>query len=402
LFILINRFKKRFIVNKLIIIKLNKFEIHKKFVNYYFLFIIALHIPLFYYFYLLNSNGGDYWLSADWILSYDFGFIRRGLFGSILNLLTSNPETKLVILSLVLSFLYITIIFLIYKIYTSTNQNFISLTLLVSPIFIIFPLLDFRGSFRKELLGFTSLLLIYQFFNKFKRSNKRFFLLIAYIISIFSSEVNFLFLPFIVIYIYENRNSSKYKIYIFEYLSTSILYILLFFLTSESVDKNLDLICNDLLNNNYSKNICEGSIRFMKFKFNETIGYVLASITKEKIYGYFILTIFSFLPFISDINWLIKNKNKILMSVLYFTPFFFIAMDWGRWLYIYFSCLIIEYFNYQDKKSNNKYLLFLIPINFLTWNVNHFYEDIETVIKNFLHLNHVKYIELIEAISKLT
>lgn len=381
---------------------MNKFEINRKIVNYYFLFISALHIPLFYYFYLLNSNGGDYWLSTDWILNYDFGFIRRGLFGSILNLLSSNPETKLLVLSLFLSFLYISIIFLIYKIYTSTNQNFVSLTLLASPLFIIFPLLDFRGSFRKELLGFISLLLIYQFFNEVKRSNKRFFLLITYIISIFSSEVNFLFLPFIVIHIYENRNSNKFKIYIFEYLSASILYILLFFLTSESVGKNLDLICNDLLNNNYSKNICDGSIRFMKLKFNETVGYVLASITKEKIFGYFILTVLGFLPFISDINWLVKNKNKILISGTYFAPFFFIAMDWGRWLYIFFSCLIIKYFNYQDKNSNNKYILFLIPFNFLTWNVNHFYEDMGTVIKNFLHLNLFKYIELIEAISKLT
>ena len=30
----------------------------------------------------LNLDGGHQWLTADWLINYNFGFIRRGMFGS--------------------------------------------------------------------------------------------------------------------------------------------------------------------------------------------------------------------------------------------------------------------------------------------------------------------------------
>jgi uncharacterized membrane protein len=54
-----------------------------------FLILILLYIPLFKYYIFLNNNGGHSFMTADWLINYRFGYINRGLFGTLVLYLLS-------------------------------------------------------------------------------------------------------------------------------------------------------------------------------------------------------------------------------------------------------------------------------------------------------------------------
>ena len=91
-----------------------------------------LFLPLINFYRILNEKGGSEWLTAEWLISYDYGFVRRGGFGFLLNLVTKNFNHKILLLILVLSFLYLYIVNSVLNLYVSKNQNFSSLILLFS------------------------------------------------------------------------------------------------------------------------------------------------------------------------------------------------------------------------------------------------------------------------------
>ena len=131
--------------------------------NYrYFLFILLIltYIPLFSYYRELNLNGGHSFLSADWLINYKFGYVNRGLIGTLIVSLSKSGTTLLNLITYSLIFIYILIFYFLHKTFNNKNQNLISYFLIFSPLAFLFPIYDSQGSFRKEILGILALYIL--------------------------------------------------------------------------------------------------------------------------------------------------------------------------------------------------------------------------------------------------
>jgi hypothetical protein len=162
-------------------------------INLPFIFTIILYIPLFTYFYEINLNGGHTYLTADWLINYNFGYIKRGLPGTIILYFFRSAENILNFISYSLISVYIINIYLTLKLFKKYKQNLQSYILLISPATLLFPLFDSQGGFRKEMLGFFVLLILLNFDNS---KNNIIFLIFSsaiYGFSVFSHEVNLFF-----------------------------------------------------------------------------------------------------------------------------------------------------------------------------------------------------------------
>ena len=135
--------------------------------NFLFIFLSILYFPLFKYYIYLNNNKGHTFLTSDWLINYNYGFVKRGLAGTIFFNLTSDPDLMLDIISGVLITIYLFIFYFLNKSFKSQKQNLISIILIFSPAAFLFPIYDSQGGFRKEIIGILALFIIAsQFRNK--------------------------------------------------------------------------------------------------------------------------------------------------------------------------------------------------------------------------------------------
>ena len=183
--------------------------------NYLVFFIlILLYIPLFKYYIFLNNNGGHSFMTADWLINYRFGYINRGLFGTVVLFLFNNSNSILNFLSIGLISIYITIFYYLTKTLNLMSQNVITYVLIFSPATFLFNIYDSQGSFRKEILGILSIFLLISATKN--NSNKKYIIMssIIYTIGIFSHSVNLFFLTTILLIISKKINQKS----VFTYL----------------------------------------------------------------------------------------------------------------------------------------------------------------------------------------
>ena len=364
-----------------------------------FLIFNILFFPLINFYRILNENGGSEWLTAEWLINYNYGFVRRGGFGFLLDLVTNNFNSKLTLLILILSFLYFYIVNSVLILYVSQKQNFISLILLFSPLFLFFPLYDIQGSFRKELLGFAIFLYLLK---NFKIKSNNYLILFFYTVSIFSSEVNLLFYPFIVYFIFKNFEKTIFLKFLFLFSSINIIYIFFYLFFSNIFSEKFAKICNSLITSGLKNNICDGALYSSSLNLYETIqkyGYI--NLNFDSIFTHFVILIIALLPLIKS-SWFKKNLNIFILIFAYFLLFFIISADWGRWLHIFIFCITCLYFiepGKQNLKLNYLYKILIFIFYSQTWNVNHFKNNLNVFYNNLLNPNYELYYYLLNFVN---
>lgn len=375
--------------------------INQKKINLYlFLIFNFLFLHLIIFFTIINKNGGSEWLTAEWLINYNHGFVRRGGFGFFLDLFTNDLNQKLIILTLILSFLYFYVVNSILNLYTKHNQNFISLTLLFSPLFLFFPIYDIQASFRKELLGFAMFLYLIK---NFKNNSNNYLILFIYIIAIFSSEVNLLFYPFVMYFIFNNFKKEVFLKNFFIFSSINFLYVFIYIYYSNTFEEKFSRICNDFLLGGLSNNICEGVLYSSSLDLNETFqkfGYI--NLNFDSVLTHFLILIIAILPLLKS-SWFKTNLINFFLIFIYFLLFFIISADWGRWLHVFIFCITCLYFNEPKKetlKLSYTFKALIIIFYNQTWNVNHFTNDSSTFYNNLINPNFELYFYLINFINE--
>ena len=198
--------------------------------NYLVFFIlILLYIPLFKYYIFLNNNGGHSFMTADWLINYRFGYINRGLFGTLVLFLFDDSNSILNFLSIVLISIYLAIFYYLTKTLNFMSQNIITYVLIFSPATFLFNIYDSQGSFRKEILGILSIFLLISATKN--NSDKKYIIMssIIYTIGIFSHSVNLFFLTTLLLIIFKKINSKSVFTYFLFLIPTSINFISTFY-----------------------------------------------------------------------------------------------------------------------------------------------------------------------------
>ena len=353
-----------------------------------FFFLLIINYLFFNYRILSRENG---YILGDWILNYNGGFVRRGLIGHLFFNISKTFNISIINITYVFSsFIYISSLFLFYRILKKNTSNILILIFIFLPSTFLFVFFDPLTAGRKEILILFFFLI---YFLNLKNNNfyYKIFIFILSVIIMLTHEILFFQLPYLFVlrYLYIkkiNNDPTKLKNYSLEILIFTTGLILFFLIFKFSNLHNNDALCNSLTEIGLSTNVCYGTIN--DFGRNSKMFYALWSYFFDRNYfiNYSIYTLLTLLP-LTYIYLNSKNKpfGKKIFGIAFFCFLFSILFivrvnDWGRYLNLSFLlqfliCLSFVELGNDNKKINfklNKYVKVLALIAYLTsWHMPH-------------------------------
>ena len=364
--------------------------------NLIFISLVLLYVPLFQYYVNLNNIGGHSFMTADWLINYNFGYINRGLFGTILLNIFDNKHSILNALSVILILVYLSIFYFLSLTFKTRKQNIISIVLIFSPATFLFNIYDSQGSFRKEIIGILAILSLSSYL--YKKNNKLIYLSsIVYSIGIFSHSVNLFFLITILIILFKFIKTNNLIHYLIFVIPTLLNFSFFFVFSNSENDliSKRDLMCLQLDKLDLA-NLCGyGAFDFLVLDLNAayyiTQNYVINE-NRSASYLYILLFLISIAPLLFDKNFYTNAKYYIIIAMS-FIPLFIIAYDWGRWIYIMSICYLVIFLISEKNvlSINFAYLFIIFPIVFriehccnpiFQLNLDYFLGNLTYLIKN--------------------
>ena len=286
---------------------------------------------------------------VEWLNNYNYGFIRRAFFGSLISFFSKNLGLDLFILTFLTQvFFYVFFYYISLKIVLFQKKyNFIFLLVILSPLGFLYPLAELSALGRQEIifLSFTG----FFFYSLLKKRIiiSQLTLLILIPVSVLTHEGVIVYLPYIFIANFFFLE-KKIKINLL-FIVYSLLIILLFII---SLDKNIlyvEIICKELsqkINNEECKNL-NGITKILDYD-SKALDQFLAMFKIVPVIKNIFFVILGYLPFFLIVNNKIKinifytkiNPYLIFCICLMLTSPIFTTVDWGRWFYINYICSI--------------------------------------------------------------
>lgn len=280
------------------------------------------------------------WCFGDWIINYqDGGFKRRGLFGTLF--IGINELTQINLEYIVFAFvalLYTAIFYLLFKLFWNEKNNLFVIALILLPTGFGMMVKDPNIATRKEMLIFF-MYLVYILCLRSKIIIKDITITFFIIISMLSHEATFFYLPFVgLAYFTKNEGlpSDKLKrIVLYQFLPALIILIYLYkFGVTLKTDNTVAFF------KAHGLTLEEMGI-FDYSPSYDVLGYYKSHPYDYQTYGISILlgalTVYLYCKF----NKVKINKIFLIIQILFLIPLFYMAVDWGRWVNIFFSLLTI-------------------------------------------------------------
>jgi hypothetical protein len=284
------------------------------------------------------SSGGDSWKTADWLINYSAGPLRRGLTGTIL-LALSDLGLPLLWLTYVFQVsIYAVIFIVVLELYKQRERGVFWLLILYSPAFLLFSFYDFQGGFRKEIIIFSIFAYFCLLYScKTITQTKLVFISIGYVFAGLSHELTVFTLPFFVYLLFisakqgliTERVAVIYSAF-FAVASTAIL----MFATLHKGDVAIsEAICQSLINRHLNPDICVSAITWLGTDSIKAASIVLKQISYVSLFTP-ILFVVAVAPLFFTTWWKKQTYVLLTISIFSFSPLFITAIDWGRWVYI--------------------------------------------------------------------
>lgn len=353
------------------------------------------------------------WCIGDWLINYQGGIVRRGLPGEIFFNLSQIFGINQIILTVSFQvILYGIFIFNSCRLAMHSSFSTSIIILFVSPAFILFPILDPLGSFRKEILLFALLsFMCYSLLSPAKLSEFfPFFLGLCSAFIVLSHEILTVYLPYLIIasLLYEKKLGKITKGVMIAIAPSAIIGFLISVLAhgNEQIVFN---ICNSLANNapldctypySYS-----GAISFLDKDFSFAHEFVLISISEDIWILYILLAVLSFTPIFLILTFgklnIMPNKEVrfwtivfLLIPIICSILLLWIVADYGRIIYINTVCISLLILMAASDKNNKPMLINLrssIPLVLclifpVSWRLIHWKASIEN---SFPLLSHI-------------
>mgnify|MGYP001246612591 CR=1 FL=1 len=375
--------------------KLNLFNLHTL-IRIFFFFIFLNYL----YFSIRLTIRENSWIAGDWLMNYEAGILRRGFSGEIILLISKISSISVTyLLIFIQTSLFLTFLYFLFNILYKKKINLWFLFLLFSPVTIAFTFYDPLTVGRKEVIFFA----FYTIYVSFLLKNLKWSIIrnLAYFligcIFVLIHEIFIFFSTFFIFskifYLYKKNikiNIINLSNELFLIIGSLIAAIILVFFSSN--DPNLkELVCNRLIDNGLSPEICTGALTeiffsnylnsyksFGLFEYIISYGYI-------KTYTIAILLFFTPLILFLFFQKLDKKDIKIFIIFLIFqlifvASIFIVVNDWGRYLNIYFILILVfvSYFFLEEKvreikKFNFKRLIivFFLILYASSWHMPH-------------------------------
>ena len=205
------------------------------------------------------SNG---WIIGDWLINYQGGFVRRGLGGSLLllvsDLLKIPPNLTVAFFQILLYCSYFVILFLLIR---KKSLNTWFLILLLSPATLLFPVYDIHAVGRKEIILFFLFALFVYCLKRYGTLPNRTVLLFSAAIAVFTffHELIFFFIPYFMVaaFIESSIHTQPYRLSKYScLLAGSMAAMVPLYLFGKVI--NGELLCQGLLSRGLGPDICGG------------------------------------------------------------------------------------------------------------------------------------------------
>lgn len=331
-------------------------------------FIILYSLIIYKYQYLKFPNT---YTITEWLINYQGGFIRRGLLGEILYFFYEKKLFKLEnIFYFFITFIYSSIIFLYFNSINKLKIDKIFLVLLLSPLFLVYPLIEIDIIGRKEVFLFLLLLLYVNFLTNSSIKFQLLYIFLSTNLLFFIHEgLIFYFQFFLLLFYISNINNINSKNLILISIFGLIYYISLIYLTlfffNNSLPQTYQII------NSYSdlnfRNL--GAFYWIDKDIFFAINKIFELINLYTVIKFLFINLFFQILFFT---YFFKIKKTIIFLVicnLLSLPLFFLALDWGRFIYILFnlnliSIICLKYLNLIEYKNifKNNYVFIFITL----------------------------------------
>ena len=205
----------------------------------------------------------------------------------------------------------------------------------LSPAFLLFPLLSFQGGLRKELLVLVVFALVAWLLSL--RANAWWFMLPLglFTLASFSHETAALSLPAFVVLLWQGRKNGIFSRsqtvgLVVGWSVVGGLALLIAFLYPGTTDQ-AQAICQSLIDLGFSSEACAGAISVIGQSFSDAMQGVS---TRYPAYlGYLPLAAFALIPFgVLRAPWVLWLL--LLVSYLALVPLYMTGIDYGRWIYL--------------------------------------------------------------------
>lgn len=308
----------------------------------------------------LHNINSDGYILGDWLINYqDGGFKRRGLSGSFFFLLQDLSGIPLHYLVFGFQVVIITLFFYYYfKIVQYKEATFLYLSLLLSSIgFVgIFNCVDYVG--KKEFIVFF--LFAYFIFSLDRNTlskTKEYMISLGLFIAMFFHEITLFFIPYFLIALYLKTDKIELKRY-FKYILAVFVPAVIILLFGKEINEGNSL---EILKDRGV--ILTRGIFFWDIDERQYI--------KEHINDY-LLYIFSFGLSVFHLWFYLKYQTKrkiisilLIVAFLFSLPLFYLAIDWGRWMYIHMIFIIVLFASLlKDSNSSSSSENFILNQKF--------------------------------------
>lgn len=332
-----------------------------------FFFIILYALIIYQHQYLKFPNT---YTITEWLINYQGGFIRRGLLGEILYFFYENKIFNLAnIFYFLFIILYALIIFLYFNFINKLKIDKILLIQFLSPLFLIYPLIEIDIIGRKEIFLILFLLLYVNFFIKNSIKFQLSYIFLSTNLLFFIHEgLIFYFQFFLLIFFISNINKVKNKDLILISILGCLYFVFLIYFTlfffENSLPNTYEII------NSYSDLTFRNLGAF--YWIEKDIFFAINKII-EISNLYIIIKFFLVYVAFQALFFAYAFRTKKIIFFLFICnflsiPIFFLALDWGRFIYILFNLNLItiiclKYLNlieYKNIFKNNYVFIFVI------------------------------------------
>ncbi|SDJ92799.1 hypothetical protein [Chryseobacterium jejuense] len=336
--------------------RIEKFVQHfnSKIFIYFLIVVTAIYTLAFTLAFNLKDDG---YILADWLINYeDGGFKRRGLSGSFFFILQDITGLSLNYIVYFFQFIIISLFFWCYtKLIRYKVTDLLYLSLLLSSIGFVGLLNTVTYVGKKEFIVFLLFTyFVYLLDNDRLSKYKEYIFCLLLFISTLLHEVTLFYVPYFAIALYVRNGKLEIRRYL-KYFLAVIIPAAAIVVFGKNVNEGMSL---EILNSRgvhptygiFYWNIDER--QYIKEHLNEYLLYFISLGISVFHIGYYLKYL---------------NGRKILYILLigafiFSFPLFYLAIDWGRWMYIHMMLMIVL-FAMMLKKGDSIYTYEPIIIN---------------------------------------
>ncbi len=291
------------------------------------------------------------WRIGDWLINYQGGFVRRGLSGELTLLLSASSgiDPGFWIWSVQLA-CYLAFFGFSASLLTKQASLQPYLWLLFSPFLFAFQLHDHVGGYRKEVVHLAALAFVAW---SAQRHDKRTFgivagaVLLLYPLAIMSHELIAVYLPYVVVLFLLRLGTSLRTLAVTSLLLLPSIAAFGSALLHPGTEEHVAAICESLGQHAPQDCTSDGAIAALRRTpafWMEAVRVRIATQNFLEIYAFVLgMSLLAFLPIRRNLipfrsGW---SLALLLASAVGTCALFFVALDWGRFLYIHFVSLFL-------------------------------------------------------------